>query len=768
MDTARVDICYRPLRIGWAIHSGDRDAFRRAVRLSYTLWGGRFNPILVVDREEEACRLIDVFRVDVVFPIGDSDRVKHFPKLFPYLIQPFFNEDIFIGESREHRRAQLLDIHNALVFLRDRPEWRTIKDNRIRIYSWDAADPLGDIFLLQFGEYPNIDEIGIDYRDIFLRASNATEFRIDPTLPITKDASDHPNIAFLSRNNLQRHYSVEIGWDTPGFFLGDATNLDDLISYWNLRAADIPLWFVDKHNLERYKDIIPAWERRLREMVTHRRDFDRQVAVWSALENRDEVRKPFGDLRFVLTPVSADIWNGRNVRPPMMSFNTVSTLGAIGQHNGKPPRISFPLGDKPFCGDTWFHTQHLVASVSFIGGLYGDEQHTLVPPFIPELNEFYARAMHFGYNKLRIESERVGLVIDAADTDTFLHALPVADLMERIFDMAGLRSKVSSGGLIVRQLLSRLGGLQGARAFKIPGVRRLLKTHGPMAAFTKKSALELIGSTDSENPDAKFENHADLFFGHRQLDTLLTPGFVFSYLVEKGLFRIGAELTCPSCRMANWIPLDVLKQEVICELCGDQYDTTPQLVAEKWHYRRSGVLGAERNAQGAVPVALTLQQLDTNLIDVFHTNTYSPSLDLAPKTAVDLPPCEVDFVWMISRRYPRKTVVILGECKDQGPVKLEDFAKDIENLGRIAGSLPRKRFKTFVLLSKLSPFTADEIHLARNLNDRYRKRVILLTARELEPYHIYERTKLEFKISGYGGTPEEMALATAEMYFKLE
>ena len=51
MDTIRVDICYRPLRIGWAIRAGDIDAFRQAVRLSYTLWGGRFNSIIVVDKE---------------------------------------------------------------------------------------------------------------------------------------------------------------------------------------------------------------------------------------------------------------------------------------------------------------------------------------------------------------------------------------------------------------------------------------------------------------------------------------------------------------------------------------------------------------------------------------------------------------------------------------------------------------------------------------------------------------------------------------------
>jgi len=413
---------------------------------------------------------------------------------------------------------------------------------------------------------------------------------------------------------------------------------------------------------------------------------------------------PFGSFKLMGCPVSIHSWNGRNVRPSMMHFDEVSTLGVIGREGGKP-KVSFSLNDKPFCGDRWFHTQHLVASVSFIGGLYGDEQHTLAPPFIPELNEFYARRMHFQYDKLRIESQRLGLLIDAADTDTFIYALPVADLIEKVFGMAGFSTKLSSAGLIVRQLIGQLGGLQGARVFKIPGVRRLLKTHGPTATFTYKSALQLIASKDPVNPDAKFEDYQDLYIEARPFGTKLKPNSVFSHLVESSLFRIGAELSCPNCRMDSWIALDALKQQVVCELCGHQYNATRQLVNSDWRYRRSGVLGAEKNAQGAIPVALTLQQLDTSIGGSLDGGVYSPSLNLAPlndENQANLPSCEVDFVWMIARQFPRKTAVILGECKDQGPIEFSDFVKDVESLRRVADAFPRKRYKTFLMLTKLN------------------------------------------------------------------
>lgn len=763
MDTLRVDIAYRPLRIGWVIKSGDIDAFRQAVRLSHTLWGGRFNPILIADREDEARQLVDLFRVDFLLPVGESEEVKELPKKFPHLINPFWHDTLFIGGPEESKRANVLDVHNALVHMRDSPERKALMEEGFRLYSWQPDDPLTDVFLMQFGAYPGAEQIGIDYRTMVKEFLKPAEITLDGTRPIPADTTDHPSIAYLSRHGIQHHYGVQAGWSYPGFFVGNADNLDDLICHWNLRAADIPLFFIDPRHLARFSEIIPPWEKMMRESVAHRHEWERTLAVWTRSADAETVRASFPGKELMSCSVSEHTWNGRNVRPPMMHFDQVSVLGVLGRDNGLP-KVSFPLSEKPFYSDTWFHTQHLVASVSFLGGLYGDDHYTLHPPFLPELNEFCARTMHFQYNKLRLESERVGIVIDAADTDASLNALPIADLVEQIFRLGQYQSKLSNGGLITRQLIARLGGLQGARAFKIHGVRRLIKTHGPSGTFSKRVALQVIGGKDPDRPDAKFSDHGDLYVGPRPRGERLTPSLVFSNLVKKGLFRIGHDLVCPNCRLSSWIALDNLKQELVCELCGEEHDVTGQLVDGQWAYRRSGILGTEKNAMGAIPVALTLQQLDTNLSIPRSESAYSLSLNLTSAGATTNS-CEIDFVWIISRPYPRKTAIILGECKGVGPIKLEEFRRDIETLVRVADALPAKRFKTFLLVSKLSPFTADEIECAKALNTAYKERAILLTERELEPYHIFERTRAEFDIDRYAGSPEDLAKATAKVYF---
>ncbi|MFC1892175.1 hypothetical protein ACFLZT_07270 [Thermodesulfobacteriota bacterium] len=763
MDTLRVDICYRPLRIGWVIKSGDFDAFRKVIRYSYALWGGRFNPILFVDHENESSQLIDLFGVDVIIPVGVSDEVKDFPKKYPYLIKPFFQDSIFMkGDEHSHPYSNVLDIYNMLAYFRDKPEWKKIKDHGVHCYSWTADDPLADVFLSQLGGYPDKEEVGTDYLEFLKKASEFTEISLDSAKPIPTAMIDHPGISYLSRHGMKRHYGMGHGWKNPGFFVGSVTNLEDLVCHWNLRACNISLLFVDPQYLERYTDLLPAWEKAMQDGVaSYRHEWDRKIAVWTRWEDLDEACKSFGDSKLMRCRVSDGTWNGRNVSAPMMYFGETSVLGVMSGENSKP-KVSFALSDKPFCDDTWFNQHYLVASVSFIGGLYGDDQHTFHAPYLPELNEFYARTMHFEYDKLRIEPERIGIVINTTDHDSFLYALPVGELMERIFDMAGYEAKLSNAGLITKQLITRLGGVQGGRVFKVPGVRRLLKTHGPNASITKRAALQTIGSKDPDRPDAKFSDHQDLFIESRPFEENLTPDAIFGYLVEKGLFRVGADLNCPSCKMNSWIPLDSLKHKVVCDLCGQEHDVTRNLTdVNEWHYRRSGVLGVEKNAQGAVPVFLTLQQLDTNFHSGLSKNLYSPSLDLTPKTDVEGTKCETDFVWVIPRAYPRKNVVILAECKDKGPITIDDAT----NLKRIADSLPKKRFKTFIVLSQISPFTDSEIKIAKTLNNQYFRRAILLSANELEPYYIRERAKDESGRDLKWYSPEEMANSTALLYF---
>jgi hypothetical protein len=41
-------------------------------RFSHTLWGGRFNHVIIVDDADKAKRILEMFRLDIVWPFGET------------------------------------------------------------------------------------------------------------------------------------------------------------------------------------------------------------------------------------------------------------------------------------------------------------------------------------------------------------------------------------------------------------------------------------------------------------------------------------------------------------------------------------------------------------------------------------------------------------------------------------------------------------------------------------------------------------------------
>ncbi len=93
--------------------------------------------------------------------------------------------------------------------------------------------------------------------------------------------------------------------------------------------------------------------------------------------------------------------------------------------------------------------------------------------------------------------------------------------------------------------------------------------------------------------------------------------------------------------------------------------------------------------------------------------------------------------------------------------------EDVTNLLSVAKALEAHRFNVFVIFSKLSTFDENELKQIARLNERYVRRAILLTARELEPYRLlYERTAKEFKgIKESAVTLEEMVHVTSQVFY---
>lgn len=179
MDTLNLWIKYRPLRIGWCLRNDDFESMRKAMRLTHTMWGGRFNPIIPVDDWELAKQLVKLFRVDFLFSLNADENVQAFIDRFPCLPNPLFPKELFLKASSGRTYTQVLDIYHPLRYLYN----EHFKNNpnptfHACLYDWDDSDPLADILLATFGGFPPIEYTGIDYRGLIEKYIDPVKIKI--------------------------------------------------------------------------------------------------------------------------------------------------------------------------------------------------------------------------------------------------------------------------------------------------------------------------------------------------------------------------------------------------------------------------------------------------------------------------------------------------------------------------------------------------------------------------------------------------------------
>ena len=135
----------------------------------------------------------------------------------------------------------------------------------------------------------------------------------------------------------------------------------------------------------------------------------------------------------------------------------------------------------------------------------------------------------------------------------------------------------------------------------------------------------------------------------------------------------------------------------------------------------------------------------------------------SPTGAIE--PCEADFIRVVAGAQgisETPVQILFGEGKTHGAFD----AADVRKLGGLADAVPRDLAGAFIMFAKTDALTDDEIALAQTLNDQYRRRVILWSREELEPYHVYERSEARLGERQYATTLTDMASVTDLLWFQ--
>lgn len=754
MSSRSIGLTYRPLRIGWRLEGGDFEGLRRAMQTNFSWWGGRFNPVIPVDDAAHARQLCDLFRVDALIAASEAPGVTAFIDANPHIGWFERTQRLIVERGAQGRVSAIADIVEPMNRLfNEHYRGNPTAEPVIALHEWGANDPLADMLLASFGAFPPAADTAEDYRthlQIFLRGR---PMAFQPDQPLVTPPG-LMSIAQLNRSYVTRQTGGPRQWRRPGVYIGDVSDFDDLLNFWNLRAADVPLIFYDPAHAARLDMLRDQWCGAI--LV----DPMWPMAPGEGFAIRHAEGRPPADLGAfpappVLTAIGPMTWNGLNLRVPVMAFGTAETLASV-DNDGERPSVSFSLPDRPLATNSVFDEQAYVVSIDTGQDPISDERFTLQLPFVPALNRFYGNSIYFPREGVRAEPSGFGLVTSASKRHLSLSAVETSRLFNAIFDSVGIAAAPSQAGLVCTRLIRQMGGIAGCRVFRIGGVRALIAKYDPDRSFGKSDAMRIIRDEGGAHAIRNYETLViePMMFGQR-----LNNAMVFAHLLAKELFRPGLKLDCPNCRLDFWRSLDDVGTRNACEYCGHDFNLAPQLKDRDWAFRRSGLFGRRDHQQGAIPVVLTLQQLSD--LYVLDPQFHATATMLEPKGA-DIAACETDFIFLAPRRHDNRVELAIGECKTKGVIE----EKDVDNLLRVANAFPKDRFDVFIVFAKLCDFKEEEVEQIKRVNAAGEQRAIMLTERELEPGFIYERTSKLFDVDKIPISLADLADTTVSVFFE--
>src|SRR5262249_20299443 len=153
---------------------------------------------------------------------------------------------------------------------------------------WDVSDPLGDIFLATFGDFPAKEETGWEYYSLAEKNLAGKRIILNTGQPVPSDAYKS-----LTPSELTRYMLVEDffhNFHIMGifvFYVGDAQNFDDIVNFWNLRASDIELLFFDPAHTGRLAPLRDAYLKALRNQFQNNPSRRNQAAIWAKSHESD-------------------------------------------------------------------------------------------------------------------------------------------------------------------------------------------------------------------------------------------------------------------------------------------------------------------------------------------------------------------------------------------------------------------------------------------------------------------------------------------------
>jgi len=768
MATNSLSIKYRPLKIGFLIRDGSIDDLVKAAETNTLLWGGIYNPIIPVSKSNKdfSNQLLNLFSVDVLFAVSNTEEINQIIKTNPFLKDPsHYAENIFYEDWHTKKNIiAYLDSINIFEYYWEK-EFKNkpvpFKSN-CALVKWENADFCSNLFSITFGQFPTHYNLKDDFQSAFLRGLKSEEIIIPNEAAIQSDLIKTITPIKATSLGLSGYGGT---WRGDGLYIGSESDFTDLLYFWNLRAAGLRLDFLSKGQLNRFDGAIKTIIKQLDGVPNKNPNIEDWITIYSQGDHEEikEITKSLqGKKRFMYSHCDELIWNGLNIKPSDFYFKWQQVLANV-EKKYEGYTITSSLPEKSFLNSERSRntdSQSLAVSIS-PNGEFSYPFHTLRPPFIQDLNEFYSREISFDPWRVRSEKDGIAAIQKVYDQSLMLSPLSHQKIIEKIFEHAGYKASISQPGLLAKQIIEGMredNPLEACRIFKITGVRKLIAS--PLTAKKKRIKRSDATRIIWESNFSKFES---LYIESRDSKKLSTSN-VFNFLIKKRIFapklrlihkllRTKSTFKCRNCGLKEKINVLVYEADWICPNCFHKH-FMPNYILEDfqnnsnkyWRFERSGLFSKENNQEGAIPVIISL----LTFARILDTNKFLYSTSLKLKSSK---PCEIDFCIL---QYGRGENIQIGiaECKSEGQ---QITQQNINNMKAVQDEMKKIKIDCFLIFSKtVDNYNSSELQLFNSLKEENRK-FIILSNKELEPYHPY------WELNETENLPEKYALDMSGM-----
>jgi hypothetical protein len=730
MASGSLTIRVRPLRIAFLVDPSDRAGLHSAIEASTFLWGGSFNPIIPAykrtPKKWESLRVrrlpqpqeiitgyLDAFDPDIVVPAGVCEG-----RAFQVGHREVVKLSDLIGDiSETHSPKYGVGFMEVLADFVDK-ELKFKRNDDLRLVFPKLPHAYGLFLASVFGKLPAQAEQAT--REYFGKHLDVgfPQISLDKFLELLEPHNFFPRR--LTSWSLEYQPLRE-----PQLFVCDATSPQDIIDYWNLRAAGyyvIPIP-IQISSLELVKNFARTFIERNYRPYGHNQDmFDRTIVQRSRTVSEDVVKifcdslqVPLAEnkqeTKFMLRwwyPRIWDVWARENTHEGVVKPYAHEVDLRIPENEESLKLRSYDPKIKLFRAHSGEHRFANDFSFSFYGSK--EPMAEVFPEGSRELSSAIGRV---SYHDWRFSSSGPVFLASRAQDLIFLDLPRAEAVMTEWFRERGWKVSLSTSGRMASQLVKQLDGTSG------------------VSLLAHKGVIELLGKLEKEGGMPREDVVA------RLNQVIAADGLRFNCarflerLIEVSALRLGANIQCPICTRHNWYELDALKYQVRCRFCISDFDVPVHSPKEMiaWTYRAHGPF-ASSVSQGAFSVLLVLKFLSGR---GSHDNGITPLFSYTAKMDGKELEADLTCLYKPSTWRATRTQVVHAECKSFNSFKQNDIsrmkmlAREFAGSTLIFATLKEKLSHAEIVAIKAMAQT----HRNKRLRGKANSPVIVLTGTEL-------------------------------------